>query len=79
MFSITNHMWDGYWLVANKAWPGGKLPDAMKTIVARHIKDATMQERTAIRALNDSVPRRPHRQKGLYSIHRKSAPFRGKN
>lgn len=52
--SITNHMWDGYWLIANgRAW--NRLPDNLKGIVAKHVKVATMQERTDIRALNDSV------------------------
>jgi TRAP-type transport system periplasmic protein len=74
--SITNHMWDGYWLVANKrAWE--KLPDAMKTIVAKHFKDATMQERTAIRALNDSV-QGDLIAKGLVFNTPESAPFREK-
>jgi len=74
--SITNHMWDGYWLVANKrAW--GRLPDAMKEIVAKHFKDATMQERTAIRALNDSV-RGDLIAKGLVFNTPESAPFREK-
>jgi tripartite ATP-independent transporter DctP family solute receptor len=74
--SITNHMWDGYWLVANKrAW--GNVPDAMKTIVAKHIKDATMQERTAIRALNDSV-KDDLVAKGLIFNTPESTPFREK-
>ena len=74
--SITNHMWDGYWLVANKrAW--GNLPDAMKTIVAKHIKDATMQERAAIRALNESVQGELV-TKGLIFNTPESAPFREK-
>ncbi len=74
--SMTNHMWDGYWLVANKpAW--NRLPDAMKTIVAKHIKDATMEERTAIRALNDSV-KDDLVSKGLIFNTPESAPFREK-
>ncbi len=52
--SITNHMWDGYWLVANgRLW--GRIPDTLKDIIARNIKQATMEERVAIRGLNDSV------------------------
>lgn len=52
--SITNHMWDGYWLVANgKLW--SRIPDPLKEVVAKHIKQATMEERVAIRGLNDSV------------------------
>ena len=74
--SITNHMWDGYWLVANKrAWD--RIPDSMKAIVAKHFKDATMQERTAIRALNDSV-KGDLIAKGLVFNTPESAPFREK-
>jgi TRAP-type C4-dicarboxylate transport system substrate-binding protein len=33
--SLTNHIWDGYWFIANgRAWDG--LPADLKTIVARH-------------------------------------------
>jgi len=39
--SITNHMWDGYWLIANgRAW--NRIPDGLKTIIARHVKTATI-------------------------------------
>ena len=39
--SITNHMWDGYWLIANgRSW--NRIPDAMKEIIAKNIKQATM-------------------------------------
>jgi TRAP-type C4-dicarboxylate transport system substrate-binding protein len=47
-------MWDGYWLVANgRLW--GRIPDALKDIIAKNIKQATMEERVTIRGLNDSV------------------------
>jgi TRAP-type C4-dicarboxylate transport system substrate-binding protein len=49
----------------------------MKEIVAKHFKDATMQERTAIRALNDSV-RGDLIAKGLVFNTPESAPFREK-
>ena len=74
--SITNHMWDGYWLIANgRAW--NKLPDPMKAIVAKHVKVATMQERDEIRALNDSV-QGDLASKGLIFNTVDPAPFRDK-
>ncbi|MEG2632251.1 MAG: TRAP transporter substrate-binding protein, partial [Comamonas sp.] len=40
--SLTNHIWDGYWFVANgRAWD--RLPPDLKTIVAAAINDAGMQ------------------------------------
>ena len=52
--SLTNHIWDGYWFIANgRAWEA--LPEDLKTIVARAINDAGMQQRDDIRKLNESV------------------------
>ena len=52
--SLTNHIWDGYWFVANgRAWD--RLPPDLKTIVAAAINDAGMQQREDIKKLNDSV------------------------
>jgi TRAP-type transport system periplasmic protein len=74
--SITNHMWDGYWLIANgSAWNG--IPDGLKTIIAKHVKTATMQERAEIRRLNDSV-KDELIGKGLVFNVPESAPFREK-
>jgi TRAP-type transport system periplasmic protein len=74
--SITNHMWDGYWLIANgSAWNG--IPDGLKTIIAKHVKTATMQERAEIRRLNDSV-KDELIGKGLVFNVPESTPFREK-
>jgi tripartite ATP-independent transporter DctP family solute receptor len=74
--SITNHMWDGYWLVANgRLW--SRIPDALKDIIAKNIKQATMEERVAIRGLNDSV-RGDLLAKGLVFNTPPSRPFRNK-
>jgi tripartite ATP-independent transporter DctP family solute receptor len=52
--SLTNHIWDGYWFIANgRAWDA--LPDDLKTIVARAINDAGLQQREDIKKLNESV------------------------
>jgi tripartite ATP-independent transporter DctP family solute receptor len=74
--SMTNHMWDGYWMIANgRAW--GRVPDNMKAIIVKHVKVATMQERAAIRALNDSVQGELV-AKGLVFNTPPSPPFRQK-
>ena len=49
--SMTNHMWDGFWFLANgKAWE--RLPEDLRAIVARNINAAGMKERTDVAALN---------------------------
>jgi len=52
--SLTNHMWDGFWFLANKkAWE--RLPEDLRTIVAKHINAAGMKERVDVAALNATV------------------------
>lgn len=49
--SITNHMWDGFWFLANKrAWE--RLPANMREILAKNINAAGMKEREDVAALN---------------------------
>ena len=49
--SMTNHMWDGFWFLANgKAWE--RLPDDLRVIVAKQINAAGMKERADVAALN---------------------------
>jgi tripartite ATP-independent transporter DctP family solute receptor len=52
--SLTNHMWDGFWSLANgRAW--ASLPKDLQEIVARNIDEAAIEERQDIRKLNDST------------------------
>jgi TRAP-type transport system periplasmic protein len=52
--SITNHMWDGFWFLANgPAW--AKLPKDLQEIVARNIDAAALDDREDIRKLNESL------------------------
>lgn len=52
--SLTNHMWDGFWFLANKrAWE--RLPENLRAIVAKHINAAGMAQRTDVAKLNDSL------------------------
>src|ERR1700739_3440738 len=49
--SITNHMWDGFWVLANKkAWQA--VPTDMRAIVAKHINAAAVLERADTAKLN---------------------------
>ncbi|HWI26758.1 MAG TPA: TRAP transporter substrate-binding protein [Stellaceae bacterium] len=52
--SLTNHMWDGFWMLANKpAWE--KLPKDLQAIVARNWNAAGLKQRDDIKKLNDSL------------------------
>jgi len=49
--SLTNHMWDGFWFLANKrAWE--RLPENLRAIVAKNINAAGMNERADVAAMN---------------------------
>lgn len=49
--SATNHMWDGFWFLANKrAWE--RLPEDLRKIVARELDAAAMLERADVAKLN---------------------------
>jgi TRAP-type transport system periplasmic protein len=52
--SQTNHMWDGFWFLANgKLW--ARLPKDLQAIIAKHINAAGLRERDDVRRLNNSV------------------------
>lgn len=52
--SLTNHMWDGFWFLANKrAWD--KLPADLRAIVAKHINAAALKERADVAELNANL------------------------
>ncbi|MGN6459194.1 MAG: TRAP transporter substrate-binding protein [Achromobacter mucicolens] len=52
--SLTKHIWDGYWFIANgRMWEG--LPADLKTVVARGINEAGLAQREDIKKLNASV------------------------
>ncbi len=52
--SLTNHMWDGFWTLANaRAW--AELPKDLQEIVARNINGAALKEREDVRQLNESM------------------------
>ena len=52
--SITNHMWDGFWFLANdQAW--AKLPKDLQGIVERNFNAAALKDRDDIRHLNESL------------------------
>jgi tripartite ATP-independent transporter DctP family solute receptor len=74
--SLTNHMWDGYWFLANRrAWEA--LPDDVRTIVASNINAAAVNARVDTEKLNATV-RQDLTAKGLTFNQPDVAPFREK-
>jgi tripartite ATP-independent transporter DctP family solute receptor len=52
--SLTNHMWDGFWTLANaRIW--ASLPKDLQDIVERNLNAAATQEREDVAALNASL------------------------
>jgi tripartite ATP-independent transporter DctP family solute receptor len=52
--SVTNHMWDGYWCLANtRAFE--MMPKDLQEIVARNINQAALEQRKQNLALNQSL------------------------
>jgi tripartite ATP-independent transporter DctP family solute receptor len=50
----TNHMWDGYWLIANgKVW--ASIPDNLKAVITKNVNASGMAQRDDIAKLNNSV------------------------
>lgn len=74
--SLTNHMWDGYWFLANKrAWEA--LPDDVRGIVQKNINAAGMKARDDTEKLNATL-RTDLTAKGLVFNQPDLAPFREK-
>jgi TRAP-type transport system periplasmic protein len=61
--SLTNHAWDGFWLVANaNLWQ--KLPADIQAILAKHLNGAALKERADIAEANVTL-RKDLEVKGL--------------
>jgi TRAP-type transport system periplasmic protein len=73
--SVTNHMWDGFWTLANgRAWAA--LPSVLQDIVAHNVNGAALEERQDIRKLNESL-RDNLGQKGMIFSATDPEKFRG--
>ena len=73
--SMTNHMWDGFWMLANRrAWE--KLPKDLQEIVAKNWNEAAIAERADVAKLNASL-KDELQAKGLVFNQPDPEPFRG--
>ena len=52
--SMTSHMWDGFWMLANRNSFNG-MPKDLQDIVAKNLNQSALDERADIAKLNDSV------------------------
>ena len=74
--SLTNHMWDGFWFLANRrAWEA--LPDDVRAIVARNVNAAGLKERDDVAKLNATL-QQDLAAKGLLFNQPDPLPFRDK-
>jgi TRAP-type transport system periplasmic protein len=74
--SLTNHMWDGFWFLANRrAWEA--VPADMRAIVAKHINAAAVLERADTAKLNAGL-QKDLADKGLVFNQPVVGPFRDK-
>jgi len=74
--SLTNHMWDGFWFLANRrAWESQ--PDDVRGIVAKHINAAGLKERDDVAKLNATLAQ-DLAAKGLVFNRPDPTPFRDK-
>jgi TRAP-type C4-dicarboxylate transport system substrate-binding protein len=52
--SLSNHIWDGFWFIANgRMWEG--LPADLKTVISGAINDAGLKQREDIKKLNETL------------------------
>ena len=52
--SMTSHMWDGQWILANgKRWAG--LPADIQAVITKHVTNAVLNQRDDIRRLNNGL------------------------
>src|SRR5450631_2267191 len=52
--SMTGHMWDGQWVLANgKRWTA--LPADIQAVITKHVTDAVLKQRDDIRRLNNGL------------------------
>ncbi|MDE2008415.1 MAG: TRAP transporter substrate-binding protein, partial [Rhodospirillales bacterium] len=74
--ALTNHMWDGFWFLANgAAWK--KLPAEMQAVFAKHANQAAVLERGDVEKLNAGL-QSDLAAKGLVFNTVEAAPFRQK-
>jgi TRAP-type transport system periplasmic protein len=74
--SLTNHMWDGFWFLANRrAWE--RLPAPIREIAAKHLNAAAVAQRADMATLNSNL-QQEIASKGMVFNTPRTEPFRDK-
>jgi TRAP-type transport system periplasmic protein len=74
--SLTNHMWDGFWFLANRrAWE--RLPAPVREIAAKHLNAAAAAQRADMATLNSNLEQQIA-SKGMVFNTARTEPFRDK-
>ena len=72
--SMTGHMWDGQWILANgKRW--ASVPPELQTVIAKNVNEAVIKQRDDIRRLNTSLEIQL-KLKGMIVNHPEAKSFR---
>src|SRR3974390_459735 len=74
--SLTNHMWDGFWFLANRR-ALERLPDDVRVIVTKHVNAAGVVQRADVEKLNANL-QQDLASKGLVFNKPNPEPFRDK-
>lgn len=74
--SLTNHMWDGFWILSNKrVWEG--IPANLREIIERNINEEALRQRADVERMNGSL--QDELQKRGLEFHKvENAAFRDK-
>jgi tripartite ATP-independent transporter DctP family solute receptor len=74
--SKTNHMWDGYWLLASgRVW--NKLPQDVREVIQKHANEKALAQREDLAKLNNSLERELA-EKGMQVSNVDGTAFRAK-
>jgi TRAP-type C4-dicarboxylate transport system substrate-binding protein len=74
--SLTNHMWDGFWVLSNKnAW--NKIPPRLQEIAAKNFNEYAVLQRKDIAEMNSQL-RKSLEEKGMAFNTADPASFRDK-
>jgi TRAP-type transport system periplasmic protein len=74
--SETNHMWDGFWVLANRRmWD--RIPARLREIVERNINEEALRQRAAVESMNATLQTELE-AKGLKFFKVKNQDFRNK-
>lgn len=72
--SLTNHVWDGFWMLGNSA-SFKRLPADLHAVVSKHINAAVVAQRDDLAKLQSSI-RDTLKEKGLDLVESAPEPFR---